>query len=59
MPPVKKIANSELVKEIFLALLDRWDVKDKSSSKNLARHALEIAAGFQEVVAPAPVMTKP
>ena len=59
MPALKKDPQSELVRDIFLALLDRWDVKDKASAKNLARHAQEIALGYHEVVKPTPVMTKP
>jgi hypothetical protein len=52
MPPLKKDPNSEFVKEIFMALLDRWDVKDRLSAKNLALHAQEIAAGYNDIVRP-------
>jgi len=59
MPTLKKDADTEFVRNIFLALCSRWDVKDKASAKNLARYALEIAAGYNEVIKPVPVMTKP
>lgn len=43
------IHRDELAKEVFLKLVNRWDVKDRSSAANLARCALEIADGFIEV----------
>jgi hypothetical protein len=52
MPSLRKDPNSEFVKEIFLALLDRWDVKDRASARNLATHAQEIAAGYVDIVKP-------
>ena len=59
MPPVRKDPNEEFVKEIFLHLLDRWDVKDKASSKNLAKYSYQIAEGFMEVAKEKLVPPKP
>lgn len=58
MATLKKNSNEEFIKEIFMALLDKWDVKDKASAKNLAKHAVEIAEGYAEVLKPAPLVAK-
>ena len=43
---VKNSGHKEMAREIFLALVDRWDVKDQASAENLARASWEIAEGY-------------
>jgi len=50
MAVAKKSGREELVRELFVALAPKWDVHDKLSAKNLAKHCLEAADGFYEVM---------
>lgn len=59
MPAIKKNGREELVRALFVALAPKWDVKDRASARNLARHCLEIAEGFHDVVDPALSLPKP
>ena len=43
------VKHEALARDIFIALLDRWDVKDKASAEVLARASVQIADGFVEV----------
>lgn len=56
----KKNEKSEMAKSIFLALVERWDVKDRAGAAHLARTSFEIAEGYLEVEkGSAPALTKP
>lgn len=55
----KKGTKEEFVREIFLALAARWDVKDRHSSQALARHCIEIADGYYDVMEQAFAAKKP
>jgi hypothetical protein len=59
MAPIKKDPKEEFVKEVFLNLLSRWDVKDRCSAQNLARYSYEIVDGFHDVVKEKSPVLKP
>lgn len=42
--------KDELVKDIFLRLLERWDIKDKAGARGLALASAQIADGFTEAM---------
>lgn len=46
----KKGTREELVRELFLALVGKWDVHDRVTARNLARHCVDIADGYYEVL---------
>jgi hypothetical protein len=48
MAGIKKSGKEEMVRDVFMALLSKWDVRDRGSARNLAKHAVEIADGFYE-----------
>jgi 23S rRNA G2445 N2-methylase RlmL len=50
MPVSKKGSKEELVRDVFLALLVKWDVHDKATGRNLARHSVDIVEGYYEVL---------
>ena len=50
MAPGKKSTREEFVREIFLALASRWDVKDRHSAAVLTRHCMDIADGYYDVM---------
>lgn len=50
MPVGKKSGKEEVVRGLFLALAPKWDIHDKAGARNLAKHCLEMAEGYQEVV---------
>lgn len=41
--------RDELAKDVFLSLLDRWDIKDRSGAIELAHASFEIAEALIEV----------
>ena len=46
----KKGSREEMVRDVFLALAPKWDVKDKTSARNLARQCVEIADGYYDAL---------
>ncbi|HTB34343.1 MAG TPA: hypothetical protein VK842_05735 [bacterium] len=46
----KKNTREELVREVFLALVSKWDVHDKASARTLARHCVDMVDGYYEVL---------
>ena len=59
MAVAKKSGKEEFVKEVFVALLAKWDVHDKSGAQKLAKACLEIADGYYEVLDGALAAKKP
>lgn len=59
MATSKKAGKEELVRELFLALAPKWDVHDRLSAKNLAKHCLDAVDGFYEVLDQAYAAKKP
>jgi hypothetical protein len=59
MPVSRKGNKEELVRELFVALADKWDVHDRSSARNLAEHCLHIADGYFDVMDAAFASKKP
>jgi len=50
MAVAKKNTKEEMVREVFLALANKWDVHDRPSARNLAKHCVEIVDGYYEVL---------
>jgi hypothetical protein len=47
--PLKKVSHEELSRQVFLALADRWDLKDREGSLILAEKSWEIAGAYLEM----------
>ena len=50
MAVAKKNSREEMVREVFLALVPKWDVHDKASAKGLAKQCVEIVDGYYDVL---------
>jgi hypothetical protein len=50
MATTKKSGREDLVRDLFLTLSNKWDVHDKASARNLAKHCVEIVDGYYEVL---------
>jgi len=50
MAVAKKNTREEMVREVFLALVHKWEVHDKASARNLARHCVDMVDGYYEVL---------
>lgn len=50
MAVTKKNSREDMVREVFLILTPKWDVHDKASARNLARHCVDIVDGYYEVL---------
>lgn len=50
MATSKKNTREDLVRDVFLALANKWDVHDKASARNLAKHCVDIVDGYYEVL---------
>lgn len=50
MAVAKKNSREDMVREVFLTLANKWDVHDKASARNLAKHCVEIVDGYYEVL---------
>jgi hypothetical protein len=46
----KKGDKEEMVHEVFLALAKKWDVHDRATGRNLAKHCVEIVDGYYELM---------
>ncbi len=50
MATSKTSSREDLVRDLFLTLSNKWDVHDRASARNLAKHCVEIVDGYYEVL---------
>lgn len=59
MAAAKKSGKEELAREVFVALVAKWDIHDRAGAKILSKHCLEIADGFYDSMDSALASKKP